>query len=226
MPTVELSPHNRRIYLLLELDQAIECLRAALERIDEGRMVLRADAATLFLLSNGLERFLKVAVHILHFEAHGAFRPKLRNLGHGPLLAEAEILRLESPRVRDTVRAREDLNFAKTDGLLRALLDCLNAFAVTDRYFMLDGAAGEPIDPERNPHEMWEGVLSQVAGGNRVAMDRATVAELLIGRIQRYLRCIAQAVCDSTTGDARSLASGMHCFFLLTDSDIETPVRR
>lgn len=231
MASVQLSPVNRRIFIVLELEQAIECLRAALERIAEMRMVLREDAATLFLLSNGLERYLKVGVHLLHFQQHGDFRPKLRSLGHGPLKAEAEIFGAELPAARSTIRGREDLEFATTNELIRALLECLNAFAESDRYFMLDGVAGEPVDPERNPREMWETVLSRASDGDlELFLDatraRSVIAPRLISCVQRYLRCIAQSVHYSTTGDANALGAGMNTFLLLRDACLETPVLR
>lgn len=228
MDKIQLPQTMRRINLVLELEQAIECLRAGLQRVAGGTTVLRPDAATLFLLANGLERYLKVAVHILHFGQHGDFRPRLRNLGHGPLKAEREIFGLESTGARASHQSREDRAFVKDDQLMRALLDAIDAFAETDRYFMLDGAAGEEVDPERSHQELWWEVQGKAAGDNNHALfldtlrAREVIAKRLIACTQRYLRCIAQAVCNSTTGDARSFATGMHVYLCLNDSDLET----
>ena len=229
MAKTQLTSVMRRISIVFELDNAIECIRAALERIAQGRYVLRADPPVLFLLANGLERYLKVSVHLLYYP--NGFQPGLKSLGHSPLKAEAEIFRSESPNARVTLRGKEDLEFAQTDPLLRALLECIDAFAVTERYFLLDGAGGELVDVERDPRELWETVLSYASDRKpELYTDadraRAVVAPRLIGRIQRYLRCIAQAVHDSTTGDANAFGVAMNVHLTLRDDQLEVLARR
>lgn len=233
MATTVLSPTNRRIYLIFELDQAIECLGAALERISEGRMVLRADAATLFLLSNGLERYLKVALHVLHHEKQGDFagRKTMKNeYGHDILKLGEHVFALEDAAARTTLRGREDLAFARNDDLLTKLLTCLDAFAGQQRYFLLDGVSGFPIDPELSPSALWEEVLTGASGGvNSLFMDVAKaqkkVAERLTYAVQRYLRCIAQAVHHSTD-NSQYLSAGMMKFLLLGDDELSRLTRR
>lgn len=230
MPTTPFSPVNRRFSILEELEHAITCLHAGLQRVAGGRTVLRADAPTLFLLSIGLERYLKVGVHILIHERDGDFADfnTMKQYGHGLLRLEAALLGLESAQARTSIMARDDLHFLKNDPLLRKFVECLDAFARIERYFLLDGASGEPMDPDSSPKARWEDILELASDRNHALFlegerARQVVSAKLIGRMQRYLRCISQAV-DYSTSVSRYLASGMQIYLGLKDRDLEVPV--
>jgi hypothetical protein len=111
----------------------------------------------------------------------------------------------------------------KSDPLLRRVVECLDAFARFERYFLLDGASGKQMDPDSSPRARWEDILELAADP---ALDdekaRRVVGAKLIGGIQRFLRCISQAVCYSTTG-SRRLAAGMEVYLSLKDRDLEVP---
>lgn len=224
------SPVNRRLSIIEELEHAIVCLHAGLVRIADRRTVLRADAPTLFLLSIGIERYLKVTVHILHHEKSGQFADysTMKGYGHDLLVLEAAVLSLEAPTARGNLLSREDLAFLKGDELLRKLLECLDAFARSERYFMLDGATGKPMDPDKSPRARWEDILEIASERDpTLFLDteraRQVVASRLIGRVQRYLRCISQAVCYSTSGLSGALSSDMRVFLNLKDDELEVP---
>lgn len=231
MSSVVFPEVNRRFSILDELESAIACLLAGLDRIAEGRTVLRADAPTLFLLSNGIERYLKVGVHILLHDRNGMFADfkTMKGYGHELLNLETALLGLENPTAaRATIQSREDLDFIRNDLLLRKLVECLDAFARTERYFLLDGASGKPMDPNSSPSARWEDVLELASDRNPelfLDADRARqiVAARLIGRVQRYLRCISQAVFYSTSS-SRYLAVGMGMFLSIGDGVLEHPV--
>lgn len=232
MSSVAFSDVNRRFSILEELEHTVSCLHAALERIADGRTVLRVDAPTFFLLSLGLERYLKVGVHIILHQRNGSFADfgTMKKYGHEILSLETALLGLESPDVRMSAMTREDLDFVKSDLLLRRLLECLDAFACGERYFLLDGASGKPMDPDSSPRARWEDILELASDRNPALFldtDRArqVVGARVIGRVQRYLRCIAQGVFYSTSDLSRSLASGMSVFFDLRDDALEVPVK-
>lgn len=231
MTTTTFSPVNRRLSIIEELGHAISCLHAALVRIADRRTVLRADAPTLFLLSIGIERYLKVTVHILHHQKSGQFADysTMKGYGHDLLVLEATVLSLESPTARGNLLSREDLAFLKSDELLRKLLECLDAFARSERYFMLDGATGRPMDPNKSPQARWEDILEIASDRNPslfLDSERAqhVVAKRLIGRVQRYLRSISQAVCYSTGDLSGALSSDMRVFLNLKEEELEAPV--
>lgn len=215
-----LSTSNRQINLILELDQAIECIEAGLERL--GKTALRADSPTLFLLANGVERYLKVAVHVLHHHQKGEFASKktMKGYGHEILSLQGHVFTLESPRT--TEKCREDRSFVEEDPLSKALLETLHAFAINERYFLLDGVSGEPVDPDKSPRARWEEVIGLIPDED----DNDSVAAKLTERCQRYLRCIAQGVLLSTDGASRSLASRMNDYLLIKDEALNTPFRR
>lgn len=232
MATTTFSPVNRRLSIIEELEHANACLHAALVRIAGGRTVLRADAPTLFLLSIGIERYLKVAIHILLHQQTGQFADYAtmkKKYKHDLLVLQEAVLGLESPTARGNLMSREDLAFVKGDELLGTLLECLDAFARNDRYFMLDGVSGEPMDPNKSPRARWEDIL-EIASDRNPALfleterARKVVASRLIGRVQRYLRCISQAVCYSTDDVSRALAHDMRFFLNLKDDELEVPI--
>lgn len=230
MAKVTLSSVNRRIFFVLEVSQAIECLRAGLERIAEGHNVLHADSATLFLLANGLERYLKTSFLALYHHANGDFADgaMMRSYSHGILTVAQEVLRLESATARRSIQEREDLVFVQNDPLLKALLVCLDSFARRERYFLLNGVSGEMVDPELDPRESWNKVLGEAAElVDYVDPVHAVtvVSPRLIACVQRYLRCIAQTIHGSVNRDMTALTSEMGKFIGIRDEDLKTPIR-
>ncbi|MCY1062147.1 hypothetical protein [Nannocystis sp. SCPEA4] len=230
MSKVVLPKNVRHFNILEELANAIACLRTGLGRIAEGHAVHSADAPTLFLLSNGIERYLKVGIHVLVHDQTGdfaAFALMQKNYSHNLLKLETAVFDLETPNARANMQSRDDRDFVKTDPLLRKLVECLDGFARTERYFLLDGVSGEPVDPNISPSERWLDVRDAAAGDPSLFLEparaRQVVSGRLIGRVQQYLRCISQAVIDSTSG-SRYLAAGMGVFHDIKDRDLERPV--
>lgn len=230
MTTTTFSPVNRRLSIIEELKHAIACIHAALMRIADRRTVLGADAPTLFLLSIGLERYLKVTIHILIHQETGQFADfsTMKAYGHDLLDLEAAVLSLEAPTARGNLMSREDLAFLKSDELLRKLMECVDAFARGERYFMLDGATGKAMDPDKSPKARWEDIVEIASDRDpTLFLDteraRHVVASCLIGRVQRYLRCISQAVCYSSSDFSGALSSDMRVFLNLKDDELDVP---
>ena len=85
------------------------------------------------------------------------------------------------------------------------------------------------MDPDSSPLARWEDILELASDHNpelflNVERAQRVVGARLIGRMQRYLRCISQAVFYSTSDLSRSLASGMWVFLDVRDRALEVPV--
>lgn len=223
---IVLDTRNRKFRLLGEIGASIQCVVLGLERLQAGRDVLHHDHAAFCLLAFGLERLLKCSLFIFQFSENGEFT-SVRKFGHRLLDLHREVFTLGAEGMKGSARSREDLDFSQRDPLLGQLLEALDAFADRGRYFELDAVGGTAIDPNLAPRERWEAVLAKVFQGDYALLltpnpnpAQKFTASLLVERLQRYLRALAQAVFYTVGDDAKSLVDRLGDYLHLHDGEL------
>lgn len=213
------------IYLESEATTAISCLAASQERIAESKNPFQFDAPMIFLLSIGLERYFKIAQHVLTYATQGAYSKKIE-ANHNILNHEKVVLSLhQSPRTIDQM-SLDDADFRDNDPALRELLGFLTQFAnFGARYYALDFVAGKSGDPANDPEQRWRKVLEaldvpSITGG--LEDIHRMIKGYLLRYVRRFLRYHSRWILRSLGQSTTTAANGMFLeYALIKDVELE-----
>lgn len=221
-----------------EADAIKQLLSRGIASINQRGSVVVDPYATLQLLSQGIERLLKLTVMFQHHREHGAF-PSVRGYSHKlDTVAAAVLEAAQGHRDSSHFRALDaDMEFAATDPTLKILIKACATFSSGGRYHHLDVAAGEVRDPEQAPGVAWEAIETSARAGDPDLLQRIAALDYethqdgleelnrrVTSIVQRYIRFIARLWVSGPTGDiARQFSSTLQVWLMLTDEELGTP---
>ncbi len=151
------------MYLDQELEVAVNAIESGFAILQGGNIYRRNEFAFLLLLTTGLERVMKVILHLNSQHTRGTFLSgdEVRRLSHDLVALRDEVI-LRSYTVEYLRRpvAVEDQEFMRDDFLFGRLLAVLSDFARRDRYIYLDSIANPnlPDAEDRWPSRRWNGL--------------------------------------------------------------------
>jgi hypothetical protein len=193
------------------------------------------------LIAQGLERLMKVASCLMHFEETGSLPPKKELKTHDLVLLTNRLL--ASKRVDAYRRARqaadEDITFLEKNDLFRRLLGVMSNFGEGGRYFDLDSAL-DPSTTQKSTspatafqqiemgilqsHPEWEERLGTAEFRSFYPVLYADITEV----IQRGIRALARFFSWDLLGELGKRLSGtmIATFLFMKDQDLRQPPGR
>ncbi|WP_371406324.1 hypothetical protein OHA10_12330 [Kribbella sp. NBC_00662] len=229
---------RRRMALVGETDAVKQLLSRSIASIGRRGSVEVDPYATLQLLSQAIERLLKLTIMFQHHRAHGELAA-VRSYGHR-VDRLATVVFETAWGYRDSNDFRvldEDLEFAANDPTLQLLLDACAEFSSGGRYHHLDVAAGGMGDPARAPKVMWDAIEQSALADDSDLLSRMATLDYrvheealqeinlrIIAVAQRYIRFIARLWAFSPTGDlGRQHSGSLQAWLMLNDDQLRTP---
>lgn len=194
------------------------------------------------LLSQGLERFLKLTYVMAELGSSGSLPSRRRmrqHYGHRLIRLTDDLIELVG-KAPDYVRrpaVQKDIDFVRSDKDLRTVLDLLGAFGQDARYHRLDELlGGAPADPDSDPYRRWAAFELEVVQRHESWLDRVgsvehaadlhrDIATYIAGRVDRFARAIARMWTLGALPDDTRRHSGLLKPFLFL-SDDQLGVRR
>ena len=189
----------RFLCLLEELETSRELLKSGfghLQEIDMGNTFYHLPHQ---LLASGFERLMKCYIAVVRKGCDGAYPDKkaMQSLGHD-LEDLLETICTEHYGGTQRPLVQQDLEFIRTDAVLKECVRILSLFGKRGRYYNLDVVAGErhePMDPEGE----WKALESSVEDPIPYLSDMERlhrdyyprVHSVLIAKMERLVRAIA-----------------------------------
>jgi len=230
------AEHDTVRFLCLrdELETSRELLKSGfghLQEIDMGNTFYHLPHQ---LLASGFERLMKCYIAVVRKGRDGTYpdRDAMKSLGHD-LKSLLKTICTEYYGGTQRLLVQQDLDFIRTDPVLKDCVRILSLFGKMGRYYNLDvvaGAGHSPIDPKRE----WEELESRVEDpipylGNMERLHRdyyPRVNSVLISRMERLVRAIAMQFTlgghADPGGEIRKLSGLYHEFRNLRDDQFGT----
>ena len=195
------AEHDAVRFLCLhdELETSKELLKSGfghLQEIDMGSTFYHLPHQ---LLASGFERLMKCYIAVVRKGRDGTYpdMAAMKSLGHD-LESLLETICTEHYGGTQCPLVQQDLDFIRTDSVLKDCMRILSLFGKKGRYYNLDvvaGAGHSPMDPEGE----WKALESRVEGPTQNLSDRERLHRdyyprvncALIARMERLVRAIA-----------------------------------
>lgn len=180
----------QRLYLTQELEISVSVVKSGLAVLQQSRLYKANHFVFLTLLSTGIERLLKVILHLHAIETTGGFLPKqkVRDVSHDILKLREEVV--EKCFTQEYLKkpvAKQDLDFLSHDDTLNKMLSLLSDFAKRDRYVYMDGISIPGITAEW-PNRRWEELENgTIPDDERIRLRLDDKHELVKLRATQYL---------------------------------------
>ncbi|MEU0095118.1 hypothetical protein [Kribbella sp. NPDC006257] len=228
---------QQRMAIVRETDAVKQLLGRGIGSINKRGSVEVDPYVTLQLISQGIERLLKLTVMFQHHREHGEF-PSVRGYQHGlNRLSEDVLSKAQQASNSSEFRVLgEDLDFAANDPTLKTLIHACSTFSSGGRYYDLDVVAGRTLNPEDSPRIAWEAIETSARADDQAllqqiaALDHDTheagleeINSRITATVQRYIRFVARLWAFSPTGDiARQFSSSLYVWLTLNDDELRT----
>lgn len=212
-----------------------EELRLAVNTVKTGLAILQKSSprvvqhfVVFLLLSTGLERIMKVllALHKLNTEGQFPQEKYFRSFKHNLIDLCNEVEQVCYVQPPPTQMVAEDLDFLRSDSLVRDILMALSDFAERDRYIFLNGLSKEQ-DPQRWFGRRWSQLESAAATKEyRKSLYTDTsvylnqVTSRLVGCIERLCRTLGHAAVWGLDQEAKSLGTPLYDFLILRNDEL------
>jgi hypothetical protein len=226
---------RQRMYLIQELDVAMVTIEAGLTAIQASRPYRPRHSVFLLLLATGIERLMKIVLHVHALETTGAFLTESymkKHYGHDLVkLCEGVIANCFTQAHLARPVARDDLDFIRHDAIFQPMLTLLADFAKTDRYVYLSGISDPEVTTDW-PGRRWEQLERAtmppgeymrlvIAGQEHAAKQHANRA--LVACLERFVRAVARLFVTGVLGDqARQVSPAVSHYVMLNDEDLGT----
>ena len=221
----------QKLNFIMALDKAIQLIEGALQLYQASNGVAFHRYTVMRLLSDGLERVLKLTIQAHSFNASGAFKSVRKYSHHLDRLLHATLQECFSTSAMEHHGVQADVVFVQTDPVLQVLLPLLCDFGAQGRYYYLDGLTQEPVEDDGSPELRWDNVLDAAAPSREAAVQLTidgqahTLIPVIVGSIERLLRCLARSIYfDPTVNkETKSMSSYLMSSFLkIRDADFGT----
>jgi hypothetical protein len=217
------------LYVDQELTMATSAIESGLAILQHNHLYRRNEFPFMLLLSNGIERLLKIVQHLAVFNAEGRYRAVGKTHRLDDLCAwvltncfTADYLTLPDMQA--------DREYLASDPMLSATLAVLSSFADVkgDRYIYMDAIVNPNIPgaADRWPSRQWarlEQAFIDLAGGvvvERVEQQHHAATRELVGVIEHFMRVIGRLFAFGGLGETgRQLSGYVSRFTRMTEGD-------
>ncbi len=223
----------RRLYLIEELDVSVATIEAGLAELQRSRPYRTRHFVFLLLLTTGVERLMKIVLHLRALETTGAFLSRdtmKKRYGHDLVgLCTAVVTECYTPEYLARPFARRDREFLEIDPTFRPMLALLSDFAKADRYVYMDGISDPGVTADW-PGRRWDEIEVAtmpdgeytglyLSGSEGQAKSHANRA--LVSCLETFVRALARLFVSSVLGSqARQASPAVSQYFMLDDEDL------
>jgi|SRR5690554_5379616 len=226
---------NRRVQLVLELQETISTIESGFELLQRDDSWCFREVPCARLLSDGLERYLKVTLHLINYAKTGQFLADkaLRNFGHriDALWEQVRDKGFDERALSNEFMVARELNFVANDPILLRIIEVIALYADASgeysRYARLNAVASQFSAQFPDAVDQgWDDIIKRVMQIQSVKEYtdqswRDIIAPTIIGRIERFLRLVARAIYFSDRSrEVRSIGSPMMHFLTIKDDDL------
>ena len=228
---------NKNIALIFEVETSVKLLKYGLQEVQNlsGSNVFYYIA--LFMLANGLERFMKSIIILNYYENNKSFPS--RNIfnkgsaGHNLDVLLTQILDdcFTGDYQNNIPAAKEDFYFIRSNSELRKILNILSDFAEADRYYNLNvvlDCVNKSKDPDAEFEKLKLFILDQNPNIEKMIFDPKRSEEgykllykTLITFIERLVRALSRLFTLGNLGDeAKTCSVYLSHFLFITDDKL------
>lgn len=221
---------RQKVYLIEELDVCVATIRGGLLILQNSRFYGNDHFVFLLLLAAGIERLMKIILHLHAIETTGSALTErdMRAYSHNLVeLCEAVVDRCYTSSYLQRQVARDDLGFIRNNERFTDMLALLSDFAKSDRYIYMDAIA-DPAMIATPPKDRWEnlevGTMPEgefvklvLAGQEADAIYRAN--RTLIACIERFVRALTRLFVLADLGSMASMLSATVSDFSMLDDE-------
>jgi hypothetical protein len=233
---------RRLLALSEETESAAQLVGRGISSINQRGATDVDPSATLQLLSQGIERLLKLTVMFQHHRTFGAWPDDVKQYGHNVSQLAKRVLdaATQDEQFGSRPAGRADIQFAQSDPTLQLLLNAFAKFGTKGRYHHLDVATGKQVPPEDSPRNVWDEIESSVYSNdskllsrlisfdsniNQSALDEMNARTTAV--VQRYIRFIVRVWAWSPSGDAaKPFSTVLSNWLMLNDDQLRQPRSR
>jgi hypothetical protein len=223
---------KRRAALVFGLEEGLTMVEIGLAIYQGSGLANRNHIGFFTLISNGLERIMKIVLVLHAIETTNSTlteKQLKKELGHGiNRLKEDIITKCFSPDYLKQGIAVADLSFLQNDTKLNAILDILDDFAVTHRYFYLNAV----LEPEKfdldMPKSKWWGLEGDLldtrwfdtTNAKRLELKQENIRDMIIP-IEKFVRALTRLLAYGSVGsEGKAIAVFANRFSMLKDSEL------
>ena len=190
------------------------------------------------LLAQGFERLLKLTYALAWMKQHGHLPDTrtFRQFGHRVDRLTDELVTLVATQLEYASRpaVQDDLDFLRSDPLLRSHLQLLSAFGTWSRYYHFEEFLGAVHGDEADPELTWDRIemeiLASVEGGlallqhpGRADEVQRLLSEQITSVLERFARAITRMwTLGALHPEAQRLTGIIGDFLFLHDRDLGT----
>lgn len=226
------AARHQKGFLIEEFDVSFATIEGGLKVLQQSRFYGRDLFVFLTLLASGLERLMKIILHLHALETIGASltESQMREYGHGLCSILADVVQnCYTQNYLQRPVAQADLAFIQNDPRLTEMLSILDDFARTDRYIYMDAIAN-PNTLASTPQERWEKLEAEtmapgayvktiLAGREKEAISHAN--RTLIICLERFVRALTRLFVLGDLGAfAPTFAASVSDFSMLDDDEL------
>lgn len=191
----------------------------------------------LLLVSQGLERLMKLVIIVGEFEQNSDSPPQTDVAGfkHNLIkLADAVVSFAEQIDYQESRPAsKEDMDFIRNDERLRKLLEILTDFGKRGRYYDLDTLLMNPkVSMRLDPATEFENFMDDIYRKNQGSQENISVPDYSMAKaeiteiLQRFTRALCRMFIWGPLGATGRLVSPtVGPFWKLRDEDLSTPAK-
>lgn len=205
---------------VLALDQSIQLIEGGLQILQSSDPVHFHRFSVLRLLSDGLERLLKLTLNAYRFNESGSFLTAKDPNTRSHQIADLNFQVLKEGFCFELIPAlQDDLDFVQSSGLLDSMLQLLSSFAHNERYHHLDLLRSMETANSTPPEQRWDEILYLAEPGFDIPSEDAV--KTIVGTVERYLRCISRSFFWNPTmrEDVKSLMTYLRKPFLMISDE-------
>jgi hypothetical protein len=218
-----------------ELKTSVELIKVGLGEIQKISGSNQFYQLAFFLLSIGIERFLKAMICVHHLATHNTppeFKD-MKKLSHDieKILDYIKLEIIENSSGLNGPAMKDDFDYINNDKFIIKMIGLISTFGQYARYHNLDTVTSSP-DPPPDIEEKWKrfefdiidfdpdiGELSI----NLTPEYYAKLSKFIVSRFERFMRAISRHFTLSNMGDTgREYSIHLHDFLLLRDDEIGT----
>jgi hypothetical protein len=185
--------------------------------------------APFFILSIGLERFLKSYICYGHYEKLNAFPTVKEFKSYSHKLDKMLKIILDNYFSTNCAALEKDQKFIKTHKHLRKILELLTGFAVGARYYNFDIIAGDEKTNTKDIEQDWAILESKIISESQYNLNspekftevKAHVVEYITKTLYKFLRALARQFTLGKLGALARKHSGIIHPFLFPSENLK-----
>lgn len=228
-----MTGYKEQFYLNQELDLSVKIIKSGFALLQNDDPVSPNYFLISLVLSTGLERYMKVILHLLEYDRTGKFLSEKTvqyEYRHNLEIMKNDIIKLGyTDKMNNIPINKADKDFLNNDRLLNKTINVLSDFARKDRYIYMDGVT-KPDQKFTLYLELWADMIEMAIGkiDNLETISDDAFRSLLrsahnqvIACIERFLRAsVRTLILSEINQTSKGLASAAFDFLALKNDEL------